>query len=449
NEIIKKFEDYDGNYQNLESSSQFEERKLKEIILKKRNGETIDVIATTSIMSTDESKFYISYINHDNSNINIVGENPESVAGSSFTDKIIESCVDGVVITDAKGSIIQVNSSAEKIFGYTIKELLGKRVMDFIPPEEKYFIEGTKMVEQLMTDGAVTPFESAVVNKSTEIVPVEWTMSYFYDERGNIAGSIGICRDLRERKMLEYQVLQSNKLAALGQLAAGIAHEINNPLAGIVGYTQFIIKKMKEKSEEGLTPDEINNFVEKLEKIEREAHKSKHIIQNLLKFSRGNDVYRMDAVNLNEIMENALDVVGNNILLNNIIIEKDLSEDTSPIRGNTFQLEQVFTNLIINACQAMPDGGTLTLMTGDVPNKKGSPEYVYAVVADTGEGIEKGYLTRIFDPFFTTKRPGAGTGLGLSVSYGIIRQHQGEIEVSSEKGCGTVFFLYFPVFKEE
>ncbi len=450
NPIIENISDYDDDDDFIDKKfkNEKERKRLKKLILKKSDGTKLSFIVTVSIITANNSKFYVCYLNYDNTVGDIQDISSEANSYAPYIDKIIEACVDGIVITDARGYISVINSATEKIFGYTREEMSEKKPMDFIPGEEKYFVEGAKMVEQLMTNGVVSPWESAIINKSTEIVPVEWTMSYFYDDAGNIAGSIGVCRDLRERKMLEYQVLQSNKLAALGQLAAGIAHEINNPLAGIVGYSQYLIKKMNEKNEEGLSPEEMPLFIERLGKIEHEAQKSKHIIQNLLKFSRGNDVFKMDTVDLNQILNDTIDVIGSNVLLNNIQVEKSMKEEICKIRGNSFQLEQVFTNFIINACQAMPEGGVLTLMTGNVTSKNDKTEYVYVVIADTGEGIEKGYLTKIFDPFFTTKRPGAGTGLGLSVSYGIIRQHEGEIEVSSETDCGTCFFIYFPTIQE-
>lgn len=448
-EIIVECSDPDsGNFSEVKRNAENGRSRSRKLVLRKKNGDELSFIATISIIKAEGSKFFVLYINQDNSKNNILEVNPETIPYAPYIRNIIEYCVDGIVITDANGDIAVVNSATEKIFGYSREVLSKQKIVDFIPQERKYFIEGAKMVEQLMTDGIVKPFESAIVNKSTEVVPVEWTISYFYDESGNIAGSVGVCRDLRERKMLEYQVLQSNKLAALGQLAAGIAHEINNPLAGIVGYAQYLIKKMGEKTEKGLNAEELSFYLEKLEKIEIEAQKSKYIIQNLLKFSRGNDVFKMEPIDLNQVIENTIDIVGNNVLLNNIKIEKLFKKDLAKIKGNSFQLEQVFTNFIINACQAMPDSGLLTLMTGHIPNKSGKAESVYAVVSDTGEGIEKGYLTKIFDPFFTTKRPGSGTGLGLSVSYGIIRQHEGEIEVLSEKDCGTGFFLSFPVYQE-
>jgi len=205
---------------------------------------------------------------------------------------------------------------------------------------------------------------------------------------------------------------------------------------------------MSEKVEKGLSAEEVSFYLEKLEKIEKEAQKSKYIIQNLSQFSRKDDGFKMEPINLNHVIEDTIDLVGNNILLNNIKVEKRLDKDICKIKGNSSQLEQVFTNFIINACQAMPDSGLLTLLTGNILNKSGEAETVYAVVSDTGGGIKKEYIEKIFDPFFTTKPPGEGTGLGLSVSYGIIKQHEGEIEVLSEKECGTGFLISFPVFQE-
>jgi len=235
-----------------------------------------------------------------------------------------------------------------------------------------------------------------------------------------------------ELRRAQAQLIQSEKLASVGELAAGVAHEINNPLGVILGFAQVILRKLPED----------DPLRQPLTSIEREGLRCKKIIQGLLDFSR-HTMPTFQPVNLNEVVDSACDLFEYQITVNNVRMTKGLAPNMPEIRADANQLQQVFSNLIINAYHAMPKGGELRITTRAVGDR------VQAIFADTGVGIAPENLKRIFDPFFTTKQVGKGTGLGLSVSHGIIESHGGKIEVDSQVGKGTTFVVSLPVKQED
>jgi signal transduction histidine kinase len=228
-------------------------------------------------------------------------------------------------------------------------------------------------------------------------------------------------------KAAQSALIQSEKMAAFGQLGAGIAHEVKNPLAGIMGYAQLAQRKIDPESP----------VARHLAIIEKETKRCKVIIENLLRFARQEKTAFMPT-DLNRVILDAVTIVDHQLTLNHVKIERTLSETLPKVNGNDNQLQQVCINLMINAQQAMPEGGTVHLTTRAIP------PYVEIRVSDTGIGIPKENLKKIFEPFFTTKPVGTGTGLGLSVSYGLIKDHSGQILVESEEGKGTTFTLLIP-----
>ena len=235
----------------------------------------------------------------------------------------------------------------------------------------------------------------------------------------------------QELQETQAQLIQSEKLASIGQLAAGVAHEINNPLGVMLGFTQVMLKKLPES----------DRLCKPLSSIEREGLRCKKIIQGLLDFSR-RSTPTLQPVNLNESVEAACKLIEHQITIDNVRLIKGLAPNLPNIEADANQLQQVFVNLIVNAYQAMHQGGDLRITTRAVGNQ------VQAIFADSGMGISPENLKHIFDPFFTTKEVGKGTGLGLSVSYGIIESHGGKIEVDSQVGGGTRFVVSLPVNRE-
>ena len=260
--------------------------------------------------------------------------------------------------------------------------------------------------------------------------------------------AIAVCQGLAEAKMCwpyvveklratQEELIQTEKLASLGQMAASVAHEVNNPLSGVLIYTKLLLKKIDSGT---FSKQEALGY---LSKMDSEVSRSSRIIRNLLDFARQSEPL-LRTVDVNPVMEQALSLVSHQAELQNIEVVKELSPSLPNLMGDFDQLQQVFTNLILNAVQAMPNGGGLTVCTSLVGDGQ-----LRIDVQDTGCGIPKENLRNLFTPFFTTKEKGKGVGLGLAVVHGIIQGHQGRIEVQSEEGKGTTFTIYLPVYHEE
>ncbi len=244
-------------------------------------------------------------------------------------------------------------------------------------------------------------------------------------------------RELQEanRRILDQQaaMVHAEKLSSLGRMAAGIAHELRNPLAVILGRAQIALTKLKQG--QVIPPDQLQHT---LAKIEEQTQRAERIIQSLSAYAREGTT-EMASVNLHDLITDVLELVRPQVKMNQIEVRMDFATDLPPVRGSRDQLLQVFINLVVNAAQAMPEGGSVALSARGLPGGA-----VRVTVADTGCGIPPENLPKIFDPFFTTKPAGEGTGLGLSIIHGIIEGHGGSIEVASEVGRGTTFTLQFP-----
>jgi signal transduction histidine kinase len=249
--------------------------------------------------------------------------------------------------------------------------------------------------------------------------------------------------DLKESRE---QLIQQEKLASVGQLAAGVAHELNNPLVGILGYSQFALEKISRKPLRDLTKDDIRIYSQYLEDIGDQSRRCKTIVQNLLKFARSSTKVAFEPVDLNHVLMDTLALLCRQMEMRGVELITNLVDSVPTVLGNFNQLQQVFTNIILNAVQAMSKGGELRVSTGMMNEK--TRKVIRITFSDTGCGIPKGNLDKVFEPFFTAKKVGEGTGLGLSVSYGIVKDHGGDIQVESEEGKGTIFTVIFPVLRE-
>ena len=257
------------------------------------------------------------------------------------------------------------------------------------------------------------------------------------DEIGELADSFNqMTAELLSREealnKAQEQLVQSEKMAAFGQLGAGIAHEVKNPLAGILGYAQLSLRRVEQE-----TPIYKNLLV-----IEKETKRCSKIIESLLKFAR-QEKYDAELVNLNQVVEDAVAIVDHQLGINQILLEKELAEGLPPFLGNANQIQQVLMNLMINAQQAMEGTPGVVRLSSRLP----SPETIELRVSDNGPGMSEEVKGRLFEPFFTTKSAGKGTGLGLSVSYGIIKEHRGAIQIESAPGQGATFIITLPVAK--
>jgi len=287
--------------------------------------------------------------------------------------------------------------------------------------------------------GKLYTTEMTIINSSGQEIPVEMTASIIYQDGKEVA-SMGIYNDLRpkietERKLKEAERIkleQSNKLASLGQLAAGVAHEINNPLSGILIDASLILEELDENSP----------IRKDLQNIVGDTNRCKDIVKNLLAYSRQTE-FKAEIFNINDVIEQTFSLLGEHALLQNITIDKVFSSSIVMCKGDRNQLVQVFTNLIINAAHAMDGKGKLTIRT--IKDKaKGE---IYTEVSDTGCGISEEVLPKIFDHFFTTKEEGKGTGLGLGAVKDIIEKHGGTIKVKYTCPEGTTFLIVLPLVK--
>lgn len=251
----------------------------------------------------------------------------------------------------------------------------------------------------------------------------------------------------RQLEEAQVQLHQSEKMSAIGQLAAGVAHELNNPLGGILGYAQFTLEKLRKNLPEKDPPKDLLSYIRYVSDIELQARRCKTIVQNLLRFSRTSPGTELEEINVNSVIEETVTFVGHQLKMNQLELTINLAPDLPLVQGNAGQLQQVFTNLIINAMHASEPDSEITITShysSALGEFGGAVELIFS---DTGHGIAREDIKKIFEPFFTTKEVGKGTGLGLSVSYGIIKEHGGEITVESEPGVGTAFTVVLPVQK--
>jgi PAS domain S-box-containing protein len=339
---------------------------------------------------------------------------------------VVESARDVVLSSDSEGLILTWNTAAEKLTGYRSWELKGSSFFERCVSESG---ELRGVFRNLLVADSPQTGEWDLITKSGTRIPISWVFSAMKDERDRSVGVVAVGRDLSEHRKLEMQLLQSQKLAALGVMAGGIAHEIRNPLAVCSSAAQFL-KNPDVKPE--LREECIGRILEGITK-------ASSIIENLLRFARPSQSTEMSAVNLRDVIDDVLLLVSNQAKIGKISILVNFPDKEMAVHGNANLLQQVFLNLFLNAFNSMPEGGQLTVSADRSENA------ALVRIEDTGCGISPQHLELIFDPFFTQSRPGKGTGLGLSICYSVVRQHLGNIEVESVEGKGTTFAVQLPL----
>jgi len=299
-----------------------------------------------------------------------------------------------------------------------------------------HLVEGGSIDEIQRLASAFNVMVESLRMSREEIEMYNWTLEVKIAERTN------------ELEAAQSQLLQSEKMSAIGQLAAGVAHELNNPMGGILGYAQFALEKLSKAELQDLTEKDLASQKKYLSDIEQQARRCRTIVKNLLKFSRASnkkDKKEWEDFDLNAMLNDTILLIQHQLDLGNINLKRDFADSLPMVTGNPNMLQQVFTNLMLNAQHAMPEGGQLNVKTRLAPSLGEFSGCVEIIVEDTGNGIESEHINKIFEPFFTTKEKGRGTGLGLSISYGIVREHGGDITVQSEPGKGTRFTVILPL----
>ncbi len=348
---------------------------------------------------------------------------------------VLNSVGEGLHWIDLEGRIKFENPASAKMLGYNVTELIGKpahATMHHTRPNGRPYPQSECGIYATLKDGQVRRVKDEVFwRKDGTCFPVEYTCTPIFDENGHPTGSVVIFSDITERKRVEEQLIQSQKMAAIGQLAGGVAHEINNPLGVILGFAQNLVKHIKPGDSHELS----------LRSIEREAIRCKNLVRDLLTFSRVSEI-KKESMDLKEAVDGALSLVCAHSKIKDVELVQEIAE-VPKIFGNKNQIQQVIVNLSNNAIDAMPKGGKLTIRVRKT--KREDQEGVEIQVQDTGEGIPVDIRSKIFNPFFTTKEVGKGTGLGLSLVYETVEKHNGNIFLDSEVGKGTIFYVFLPV----
>jgi two-component system, NtrC family, sensor kinase len=349
-----------------------------------------------------------------------------------FNENVLESLDNGLVVVDAQDRVVRWNQALARLCdvpkpeaaGRTLDELFGAPLVDAVRAARREQPGGAALFRiPLSMARGIAGDRGALVNIA--IVPL-------HGERAGapVEGSILVFEDVTARVRLEEQLQISDKMASIGLLAAGVAHEVNTPLTGISSYTQMLLDRAD--------PDDPRTKL--LEKIERQTFRAAKIVNGLLTLARGGQgANELAPVDVNGVINDVLSLLEHQLKAVNIQVRRDLAPQPPVVYGMEHKLQQVFLNLFLNARDAMPKGGWLSVTT------RASGDCAVVEVGDTGVGIQAEHLSRIYDPFFTTKSLGQGTGLGLSITYGIVGEHDGAMTCESRVGEGTRFTIELPL----
>jgi PAS domain S-box-containing protein len=343
-----------------------------------------------------------------------------------FSENILESLNDGLAVVNRDDRIVRWNRRLEELYGIRHEDAVGRRLDEVLTAGFLEVLRGTR--SESIEGGASYRVPLTTRHEPPRRLLVNVAATPLRESDGTIAGTIVIIEDISSRVQLEEQLQISEKMASIGLLAAGVAHEVNTPLTGISSFTQMLLQSA--------APDDPKTKV--LEKIERQTFRAAKIVNGLLNLARPAQT-DMGPVEINAVINDVLSLLEHQLRTGRIQVRKELATEAPVVQGIEYKLQQVFLNLFLNARDAMPRGGWLTIAT------RADADGARVEVADTGSGIPAEQLSRIYDPFFTTKDIGKGTGLGLSITYGIVREHGGTITCESVEGQGTRFTLTLPL----
>ena len=351
------------------------------------------------------------------------------VTNQQYLSNILRASDSAIMVIDQNEKIVAWNKGAEKIFGYTEEEILNRSSSTLMPENSRFKSELKYIQEETRRNGYVKIFETERKTKDGKILTVQLNVTKLPDESGNYAGRSVIIKDTTEVKKLQQQIDQSEKLAVIGQVAAGVAHEIGNPLASISSIVQLLQRQLKDE----FVSDQLSTIKENIDRISR-------IVRELVDFSRPPS-YEKSFIQITDVIKTALGIVKYDKRVHKVNFETSLDPDVPRLNIVPDQLLQVFVNILINALDAIHGNGTVKV------NSYHNKEFIFVEIVDNGTGMDEQTVERIFDPFFTTKEVGKGTGLGLSVSYGIIKKMNGLIEVKSKLKEGSTFIVKLPIEK--
>ncbi len=366
----------------------------------------------------------------------------ELMAVVSLQRELIESSMDGILGCNADRRVIIFNSSLERMLAYDRKDVLNRMTLgDLFQAQAEQQFHAAMASARYGGKNRLYLYETALLSRSSQPIPVQVSATTLV--RGNHPdGLVCFFRDLRELHRLEREVadqariLHQDKMMSLGRLAASVVHEINNPLAGILNYSRLMARILKRGP---LDQEHQPKFMRYLGLVESETDRCSQIVSNLLTFSR-KATPSFEAVDVEDLIKRSLLLCQHKLKLSNIETSHALADNLPPVKGDFNQLQQCIINLIFNAIDAMPQGGTLRLESGFNADR----DWIIIAIKDSGSGIAPEHLPNIFEPFFTTKDEGFGVGLGLSTVYGIIEHHRGKVEADSRPGAGSTFTLKLP-----
>jgi PAS domain S-box-containing protein len=410
-----------------------------EVEFKRKDGETIPVMHTSRARYDQEG----NVIGYEGINVDLSQRKQmerQLKEAHDFLNKLIMSSPNAIMATDMKGNIILWNKAAEEILGYAAEEVIEKMNIRQIYPEGV-----ARQVMKMMRSpeyggaGRLRSYPIVHVRRDGGIVEGNLSAAILYDSHGNEMASVGIFVDLKERLQMESKLrdtqehlLQSEKLAAMGRLTSQIAHELNNPLYGIMNTLELLKTEVPPESKRRKI----------LDMALSETFRLTDLLKKMLSFSKPDEEAKQP-VDINVILDEILLLVRKQLQENSIRISTSLEEGLEKVYASKNQLRQVFLNMISNARDAMLEGGTLTIKT------MSSRDNVLIEIVDTGIGIREEHIDKIFDAFFTTKEATKGVGLGLSVCYGFVKEHGGDIKASSKKGEGAAFTIILPKYVEK
>jgi PAS domain S-box-containing protein len=339
-----------------------------------------------------------------------------------FSENILESLNDGLAVLDRNGRVVRWNRPMEELYGVRHEEAVGQALTGLVDTDV------VALLREAPDGAAYYKIPLLSRHQPPRRLLVNVGMTPLRDSHAGVVGTIVIIEDISSRVQLEEQLQISEKMASIGLLAAGVAHEVNTPLTGISSFTQMLL--------EGASPDDPKTAV--LEKIERQTFRAAKIVNGLLNLARPAQV-DSGPCDVNTVINDVLSLLEHQFKNSSIQVRKELAAAGPAVQAIEHKLQQVFLNLFLNARDAMPKGGWLTIVT------RQEPGVAIVEVGDTGSGIPAEQLSRIYDPFFTTKAIGKGTGLGLSITYGIVQEHGGTISCDSQVGHGTRFTIQLPL----